>query len=97
MRTVYIDPVDFKCHLSDDGTRIPYDTAFFDGKCATFVEGYRIVPHGESWTRSDGDVFRGEMIAPCVDYAELDAAQRKYEKQLLAEYAEALRVVGVMV
>jgi hypothetical protein len=72
-------------------------TDFFDGKCDAFVEGYRFVPSGEIWTRSDGVLFVGEMISPWKPYSELDAAQRQYEKQLLAEYAEALKVVGVTV
>ena len=96
MKTIYIDH-DFKCHIADDGTMRSVETDFFDQKCDAFVEGYRFVPKGESWTRSDGVVFRGEMIAPWKDYAELDKAQRAYEKQLLAEYAEALKTVGVTV
>ena len=63
----------------------------------TGIEGYRFVPNSESWTRSDGVVFHGEMVTPWKDYAELDAAQREYERKLLAEYAEALKVVGVTV
>ena len=89
MRTIYIDS-DYKCHVSNDGTMSAVQTAFFDGKCDGFVEGYRFVPNGESWTRSDGTVFCGEMIAPWKDYAELDNAQREYERQLLAEYEAAL-------
>lgn len=94
MRTIYIDS-DFKCHTTDDGTLTAVETQAFDGKCAAFVEGYRFVPTGEKWTRSDGVVFHGEMLAPWKDYGELDAAQREYEKQLLAEYAAALQTVGV--
>ena len=82
---IYLDS-DFKCHTSDDGTMTAVETDFFDGKCDAFIEGYRFVPSGESWTRSDGEVFKGEMITPWKDYAELDAAQREYEKQLLTEY-----------
>ena len=89
MRTIYIDS-EFKCHIADDGTMTAVETTFFDGKCNAFVEGYRFVPYGESWTRSDGAVFHGEMISPWKDYAELDNAQREYEKQLLAEYEKAL-------
>lgn len=88
MRTIYIDS-DYKCHVSNDGTMTVVETDFFDGKCDGFVEGYRFVPNGESWTRSDGVVFEGEMVAPRKDYAELESAQRDYERQLLAEY-EAL-------
>lgn len=96
MKTIYIDS-EFKCHTVNDGTMTAVETDAFDGKCAAFVEGYRFVPNGESWTRSDGVVFHGEMISPWKDYAELDNAQREYERQLLAEYAEALSVVGVNV
>lgn len=88
MKTIYIDP-EFKCHVSDDGTMRAVETNAFDGKCDAFIEGYRFIPAGESWTRSDGVTFTGEMVAPWMDYAELDAAQRAYEKEMLAEY-EAL-------
>ena len=81
MRTVYIDS-DFKCHSTNDGTLTPVDTDFFDGKCDTMIEGYRFVPAGESWARSDGTVFPGEMIAPWKPWEELDAAQRVYEREL---------------
>jgi hypothetical protein len=66
------------------------ETDFFDGKCDSFIEGYRYVPADESWTRSDGTVFQGEMISPWKDYAELYNAQRAYERQLLAEYEKSL-------
>jgi hypothetical protein len=94
MRTIYIDS-DFKCHISNDGTMTAVETDFFDGKCDAFVEGYRFVPAGETWARSDGEVFTGKMIAPWKDYHVLDGTQRAYELGLLAEYAEALRTVGV--
>lgn len=75
---IYLDS-DFRCHLLDDGDMRPVETDFFDGKCATFIEGYRFVPTGESWIRSDGTVFYGEMIAPAEDYARLEKAQIQYE------------------
>ena len=86
---IYIDN-DYKCHTSDNGTMTAVETSFCDGKCDTFIEGYRFVPAGETWTRSDGAVFHGEMIAPWKPYNELDTAQREYERQLLAEYEAAL-------
>lgn len=89
MKTIYLDS-EFKCHAADDGTRNAVETDFFDGKCDAFMEGYRFVPDGETWTRSDGTVFHGEMIAPWKDFNELDAAQREYERQLIAEYEAAL-------
>lgn len=96
MRTIYID-ADFKCHTSNDGTMRAVETSFFDGKCDAVVEGYRFIPANESWTRADGKVFHGEMITMWKDSVSLDKAQREYEKQLLAEYAEALKVLGVEV
>lgn len=94
MRTIYIDS-DFKCHVSGDGTMTAVETDFFDGKCDALIEGYRYVPAGESWTRSDGVVFSGEMVAPWKPWHELESAQRAYERQKLAEYEEALKIVGV--
>lgn len=91
---IYIDS-EFKCHTSNDGTMTEVETTFFDGKCQTFVEGYRFVPSCESWTREDGTVFTGEMIAPWKDYAELDNAQREYEKALIADMQNALNTLGV--
>lgn len=92
MRTIYIDS-DFKCHTTNDGTMTEIQTDFFDGKCANFVEGYRFVPCGESWTREDGVEFTGEMIAPWTDYSELDAAQRAYEQEQLADAENALAIL----
>ena len=88
MKTIYIDS-EFKCHITNDGTMTAVETNFFDDKCTAFIEGYRYVPSGESWTREDGEVFTGEMIAPWKEYSELDDAQREYERQKLQEY-EAL-------
>lgn len=87
MKTIYID-YDFKCHITNDGTMREVETDAFDGKCDTFIEGYRFVPSGETWTRSDGVVFHGEMIAPWKDSDELETIQREYERQLLKELQE---------
>lgn len=85
---IYIDSK-YKCHTTNpDGTFREIETDFFDGKCQTFIEGYRFVPSWESWTRSDGVVFHGEMIAPFKPYSELEAAQRQYEADM-AEAANA--------
>ena len=94
MKKFYIDS-DFKCHVSNDGTMTPVETDWFDGKCDAFIEGYRFVPSGERWTRSDGEVFTGEMITPWRPYAELDAAQRIYEQALIADMQNALNKLGV--
>lgn len=84
---VYLDS-DFRCHLMDDGTMKEAETDFFDGKCAAFIEGYRLIPAGESWTRSDGVVFHGEMIAPAEDYSALERAQAQYNADLAVRFSE---------
>nr|DAZ45379.1 MAG TPA: hypothetical protein [Caudoviricetes sp.] len=88
---IYIDS-EFKCHVSDDGTMTAVKTDAFDGKCDTYIEGYRFIPIGQTWTRADGVVFAGEMIAPWKPWQELDAAQREYEREqyqaLAAQNAE---------
>ena len=94
MRTIYIDS-EFKCHIADNGKVTAVETEVFDGKCDTFIEGYRFVPSGESWTREDGVVFQGEMISPWKDFEKLDAAQRQYEQEQLADMKNALATLGV--
>ena len=98
MRTIYIDS-DFRCHVAGDSGMIVATTDFFDDRCDAFVEGYRFIPEGESWTREDGVVFRGEMIAPWKPYAELIAAQAEYERNRaeMADMQEALALLGVTV
>lgn len=94
MMTIYVDS-DFTCHTANDGTMTAVETAFFVGKCPAFIEGYRFVPDGTSWTRSDGKVFRGEMITPWKDFSELDNAQREHEKALIVDMQNALNKLGV--
>lgn len=93
---IYIDS-EFKCHAADPGGVMrQIETDFFDGKCAAFVEGYRYVPAGESWTRSDGEKFTGEMISPWKPYGELAAAQAQYEAdqaELAAAYLEGVNSI----
>ena len=80
---IYIN-TDFKCHTTNyDGTLREFDVKFFNGKCQTFIDGYRFIPDGEVWKRGDGVIFTGEMIAPWKDFSELDMAQREYEEQQL--------------
>lgn len=98
MKTIYIDR-DFKCHLtpSDSETYVEMETDAFDNFAPEVVEGYRFVPDGESWTREDGAVFAGEMVAPWRDSQELDAIQHEYERARTAEYAAALEELGVVI
>lgn len=93
---VYIDN-DYKCHPTNlGGTYTAVETDFSDGKCDALIEGYRFIPAGESWTRSDGKVFKGEMIAPWKPYSELAAYQLQYERdqdELVAAYQEGVNSV----
>lgn len=91
---------DYKCHTTNpDGTFrkiILSDNAreFFSNKCTTFIEGYRLKPEGETWTGEDGQsVSGGEMISPWKPYDELDAAQREYERERLADAENALAIL----
>ena len=76
---IYIDS-DYKCHVLPGESLREFEVPFFDGKCQTFIEGYRYVPEGEEWTRSGGVVFRGEMISPWIPYQLLAAVQAAYEE-----------------
>ena len=94
--TIYIDS-DFKCHIATADGLTAVDTNYFDGKCPAYIEGYRFVPEGQTWTRPDGVVFQGEMVCPWRPWRELDSAQRAYEQEQLeslsaqnAEYEAAL-------
>lgn len=93
---VYLDS-DFRCHLTDDGTMTAVETDAFDGMCETYIEGYRYVPAGETWTRADGEEFRGIMIAPAENHAALLKAQTQFEldKAAAADMQEALEILGV--
>ena len=86
MKKVYID-ADFKCHVINDGTMTAVQTEFFDGKCGEFIEGYRLVPEGMVWIREDGEIFRGEMIAPWKPYHILRDIQEQHEAAA-ASYVE---------
>ena len=77
--TIYIN-TDFKCHTVAGDGMTAVETTAFDGKCAAYIEGYRFVPAGKTWTREDGAVFSGEMVAPWKDWEELDKIQREYER-----------------
>ena len=94
--TVYIDS-DYKCYAENAASLTAVESDFFDGKCKSFIEGYRFVPMGATWTREDGTVFHGEMVSPWKPYAELAAAQRGYEESLaeMQDMQNALELLGV--
>ena len=68
--TIYLD-ADFVCHLTDDGTMRAVETDLFDGKEKAYIEGYRYIPDGESWTNEKGITFRGIMVSPAKDYTRI--------------------------
>lgn len=77
---IYIDSKNH-CHTTNpDGTFQKVNHPFFDDKCATFIEGYCYEPDNEKFY-------------PWKPYAELDAAQREYEKQLLTDAENALAIL----
>lgn len=80
MKTIYIDS-EFKCHVTSGEGMTPIETDAFDDKCNIYIQGYRFIHAGQTWTRADGVAFTGEMIAPWKSWAELDAAQREYERE----------------
>lgn len=97
---IYID-ADFKCYTALKEGRTALETDFFEGKCAAYIEGYRFVPAGKTWTAADGTVYSGEMITPWKPWAELDAAQRAYEREraaaLKAQNDELVEAMAAMV
>lgn len=94
--TIYIDS-QYRCYTTNDGTRTPIETAAFNGKCKTFIEGYRFIPEGATWQRADGAIFHGEMITPAVNAAALQKAQEQYEEDLaqMSDMQTALEILGV--
>lgn len=93
-RVIYLD-ADFCCNTLPGAGLAPVETNAFDGKCSRYIRGYRFVPAGQSWTRSDGRVFTGEMIAPAEDSRLLEAAQAAYE-EAQAKNADALAALDVL-
>lgn len=83
--TIYVD-ADFKCYTATADGLTAVETDAFDGKCQAYIEGYRFIPAGATWTRPDGVTFSGEMIAPWKDWQKLNDAQQKYvQEQRIAE------------
>ena len=87
--TIYIDS-DYKCHVSAAEGRRAIETDVFNGKCAEWIESYRFVLEGETWTREDGEVFKGEMVTPWKDLSEAYTAQTAYLERRTVQYEAAL-------
>lgn len=86
--TIYIDS-DYKCYVSASDGRRSIEANDFNGKCPEWIESYRFVPEGETWTREDGEVFTN-MAAPWKDLGEAYAAQAAYVTAQNAQYEAAL-------
>ena len=78
--TIYIDK-DYLCHAEPGEGLEAVQTDFFDGKAPGYIEGYRFIPAGHSWTGEDGTVYRGEAAFPVTDWEALDKIQRVYERE----------------
>ena len=88
--TIYIDS-DYKCYVSAAEGRRAVETELFDGKCPEWIESYRFVPDGDTWTREDGEEFAGaEMMSPWKDLGEAYVAQAAYATAQNAQYESAL-------
>lgn len=79
--TIYID-AEFKCYTNPAPGLREFEEPFFDGAAPDFVEGYRYIPRGESWTDSSGNIYEGRTFFPWRDSQQLDAAQNAYTRLL---------------
>ena len=96
--TVYIDAA-YRLRTQPGPGLSAVELPEMDGKCRAYIEGYRYVPEGQIWTREDGEVFAGAMLAPAVPYDILRAAQAAYEEgqqQAAAELADTKQALGIM-
>lgn len=89
---IYLDSEN-RCHAADDGSMRSVEDSFFDGKCAAFIEGYKL---------EEKDGLR--HIYPFEDSRILEAYQKQYEAMLpeleqiktdLADADEALNIMEV--
>lgn len=87
--TIYIDS-DYKCYVSAAEGRRVIETDAFNGKCAEWIESFRFVPADETWTRGDGEVFNGEMMAPWKDLSNAYMEQMAYITSQNTQYESAL-------
>lgn len=85
MKNIYIDN-DCKCHVSNpDGIYVEIESPEqFEGKCRTYIEGFRVRPEGYTYVRKDGIVFgpNGYEISPWRNLEFLEEFQAEYEEHL---------------
>ena len=83
MKTIYIDPETFVCHMEQDetGGRLKRRTDVFDGMSDQDIMGYRLVPEGYKWTDPDsGESYSGQHVMP-VNYA-MGGVIREFRRDL---------------
>lgn len=77
---IYVDP-NHHCHTTNpDGVFREVEESYFDGKCDTFIEGYCYDDSNKGYVQ----------IYPWKSHDQLEAAQREYERNQIAEYEAAL-------
>ena len=81
MRRIYVD-ANNRCYPWDTGGLTAVETDFFDGKCDEFILGYCCDPGLRA-------------IHPRMPLDRLEAAQREYEQQTIADMRRALQTLGV--
>jgi hypothetical protein len=79
---VFVD-AEKRCHINNnEGNFREIESDFFNGKCQAYIEGY---------CYDDSNAYT--QIYPWKDYNELNAAQREYERELLADAENALAIL----
>lgn len=81
MKTIYVD-AEYKCHVVNDGTMTAIETDSFDGKCDAYIEGC-------CYDTSKEYI----QVYPWKPFPELDAAQRAYEREQLADLEDFARIM----
>ena len=87
-RVIYIDS-ECKAHVTEAEGRTALEVDMFDGFADEFVEGFIVVPEGQTAKHPDGRILTGFTVAPWKPSSELEEAQRQYEREL----AEAARIL----
>lgn len=88
--SIYID-VECKCHVSNPNgiyTEIPMPEQL-NGKCAAYIEGFRVRPVGFTYVNEKGETFgpEGSSVSAWRDIDLLNEFQAQYEAQLTAAAA----------
>lgn len=101
--TIYLDS-DYRAYATQGDGREAVETTVFDGMPEPVIACHRYVPEGRQWVRPDGVTICGEFVQMCVSEQGLDAVQRAFQRQQLADMAAeladakaALAVLGVSV